>query len=163
MKKINLKITDFPVVTSLKKLDVGRIYKTINYEILKPLSYNRGVANGVIMSKVNTIRQMITDGLFYMNVIHVEINLRGEIIDGHHRLVALKYANLPVNFIINSQPEFNCDNASEILNNVSEYNALNSSWSDIDAYMSALGFNEPTAMAIFNLKKYVEQITIIRM
>lgn len=155
MKKIELSTNEFPTVTSLANLEVGKIYKTVMYAVLIPLLYNRGVANGIINRKVLAIKQMIESGLFFMNVVHVEINLKGQIIDGHHRYMALKQMGLPINFIINMQPEFNCDDPSEILNNVSEYNEINSSWTDKDAYLSALGFNEAAAMAIFSLKKYV--------
>ncbi len=155
-KNINLSTTEFPTVTSLHNLEVGKIYKTTTYDIFTPLMFNRGVAGGIIPTKVNKIISMIINSLFYMFVVHVEINLKGQIIDGHHRYMALLRQGLPINFIINSQPQFNCDDPSEILNNVSEYNEINSSWSDKDAYMSALGFNEPAAMAIFNLKKYID-------
>ena len=100
---------------------------------------------------------MIQTGAFYMGVIHVMVNLKGQRVDGNHRCEALRLEKKPVNFIITAQPEFNCDNPSDILNNVSEFNEINSSWSDTDAYMSALGFKEPAAMAIFNVKEYVEK------
>ncbi|MFW6246708.1 MAG: hypothetical protein ACOC22_00835 [bacterium] len=156
-KKIELSRTDFPVVNGLSNLEVGRIYQTIMYSILLPLAYNRGIGTGIVNRKLVAIKQMIEAGLFYMHVVHVEINLRGQIIDGHHRYMALMQMGLPINFIINMQPQFNCEDPSEILNNVSEYNKINSSWSDTDAYKSALGFNEPAAMAIFNIKKHIEQ------
>lgn len=159
-KKIKLSTNEFPTVTSLDNLEVGKIYKTIMFGIFTALMYNRGVANGIIQKKVIAIKEMIQNGLFFMNVVHVEINLRGQIIDGHHRFMALQQMGLPINFIINMQPEFNCDDPSEILNNVSEYNEINSSWSDKDAYMSALGFNEPTAIAIQKLKMYVNDNAI---
>ena len=48
------------------------------------------------------------------------------------------------------------DDDSEILNNVSEYNAINSAWFGSDAYLSALAFKESAALAISRLKIWLE-------
>jgi hypothetical protein len=154
-KELNLSRKDFPVVNSLDNLEVGRIYTTYNHDILKPLKYNRGKECGYLPERVATIRKMIENKTFMFGVLHVLVNLKGKTIDGNNRKIALKECNLPVNFAITAEPRFNVENESEILNNVSEYNAINSAWFGTDAYLSALAFNESAAKAIFNIKNWI--------
>ena len=158
MKSENLKLsrTDFPIVNSLDNLEVGRIYQTTNYAMLKPLKYNRGNKDGYVPERVAAITKMIDANEFMFGIVHVIVNLKGKAIDGNNRKRGLQERKLPVNFIITAEPRFNAPNTdSEILNNVSELNAINSAWFDKDSYLSALAFNEPTAMAIFNLKNEI--------
>ncbi|MCK9543425.1 MAG: hypothetical protein M0R03_15500 [Novosphingobium sp.] len=156
VKKLKLVNTKLPVVTSLDNLEVGRVYRTIKEKsklsILLPLEFNRGKKEGYSPERVAKIAKMIKDGEFMLEVIHVIINLSGKIIDGNNRKKALEDAGLPVNFIITAEPKFNLDDPSEILNNVSELNSITTAWFDNDAYHSALNCNEPTAIAIRNLK-----------
>lgn len=140
--------TDFPKVNSLDNLEVGRIYTTDNYPILKHLENNRGEVKGYQSKRVKPLLNKIDKGLFFMDVFHVIVNLDGYIIDGNNRLEALKQRGLPVNFFITGQNAFNGKSASEILNNVSEFNSLNSEWAWKDCYQSALALDEPVAMVI---------------
>lgn len=150
VKKLNLSRTDFPVVTSLDNLEVGRIYTTHNPKIIKPLPHNRGKLAGYVPERVNALQKKLDAGKFYMNVPHVLVNLAGYAIDGNNRLKMLSNNGLPVNFMITAQPEFNCADPSEILNNVSEYNTVNTKWTGDDAYTSALAYKELAALAIDN-------------
>lgn len=154
--ELSLSRKDFPVVTSLDNLSVGVIYTTHKPGILKPLKYNRGKECGYLPERVNAIKKMIENGTFMFGVVHVLINLMGKIIDGNNRKVALEECGLPVNFMITAEPKFNLADESEILNNVSEYNSINSAWFGTDAYLSALAFNEPAAFAISKLKQWLE-------
>lgn len=156
MKNLNLARTDFPVVTSLDNLEVGRIYTTNDPKILKHLKYNRGTKAGYVPQRVNVLKKMIESGEFYFDVCHVLLNLKGQVIDGNNRKKALSDMSKPVNFEITAQPQFNLSDTSDVLNNVSDYNAINSSWSDNDAFTSALEFGEPTAVKIDSLKTWLE-------
>jgi len=156
-KKLNLSRTDFPVVSSLDNLEVGRIYQTTNYGMIKPLEFNRGEQAGYVSKRVAAIVKMIEEGTFMSGVIHVLVNLNGDAIDGNNRKYALELKGLPLNFMITAEDRFNLVDSSEILNNVSEYNAINSAWFDNDSYLSALAYDEPTAIAIFNLKASITE------
>jgi hypothetical protein len=156
MKTLNLTRTDFPVVNSLDNLVVGQIYTTTNYKMLKHLKYNRGRNDGFVRARVTKIAKMVANNTFYFNVCHVLLNLKGLVIDGNNRLKMLSELGLPVNFEITAQPQFNMDDESEILNNVSDYNAINSSWGAKDAFSSALAFGERTALVIDALKTKIE-------
>ena len=150
-KKVTLSRTDYPVVNSLDNLEVGRIYTTTNHSIFTPLKYNRGVKEGYVVGRVNKFKKMIKDGEFLFHVPHGIINLAGYIVDGNNKIKALEQLNLPVNFMITAEPKFNVKNPSEILNNVSEFNSTNGSWSTATNYKSALAFKEPVAVAIDKL------------
>lgn len=156
MKKLVFSAVDFPVVNSLDNLAVGQTYATTNYKMLKHLKFNRGQNNGFVRARVNKIIRLIEAGGFYFNVCHVLINLKGQVIDGNNRLRAFIELGLPVNFEITAQHQFNLNNDSEILNNVSDYNAINSSWGAKDAFSSALAFGERTALVIDALKTRIE-------
>jgi len=153
--KLNVLSTLFPNVNSLDNLDVGKIYSTTNYEIIKHLSGNRGSKTGYVTKRVNNIIKMIESGEFMMGVYHVLINLNGDAIDGNNRSRALELCGIPINFMITAEERFNSGTDSDILNEVSEYNKINSSWADTDAYLSALEYKESTAMAIFNVKNTI--------
>jgi hypothetical protein len=155
-KTLSLSRTDFPVVSSLDNLEVGRIYTTFKPEIIKSLEFNRGAKDGFLPERVAALQAKFDTGLFYMNVCHVLVNSKGKAIDGNNRKKMLSNNKQGVNFMITAQPEFNLDNESEILNNVSEYNSVNSAWNGKDAYESALAFNEAAAVAIDKLKTWVE-------
>lgn len=156
MKKKNLFQTDFPIVDSFDNLEIGRIYTTYNYKMFKHLKFNRGEKRGYVRTRVNKILKLIEKGEFYFNVYHILVNKSRKAIDGNNRLQALMEAGLPVNFMITGQAEFNIKNDSEILNNVSDFNSINSSWGQKDAYTSALAFNEPAAVVIDLIKTEIE-------
>lgn len=157
-KNLDLTRTDFPMVNSLNNLEVGRIYQTTNYAMLKPLKFNRGVDKGYLPERVTAIVKMIDADEFMFGIVHVIVNLKGNAIDGNNRKQGLKERNKPVNFMITAEPKFNLDNESEILNNVSDLNAINSAWFDRDSYLSAQAYDEPTAMAIFNVKNEIARV-----
>jgi len=155
-KKLTPSRTDFPPVTSLDNLEVGRIYSTTNYEIIKFLAYNRGNKEGFLPERVAIIQAKHDEGKFFLGMLHVLVNLSRKAIDGNNRLKFLKNNKLPVNFMLTAQPEFNLEDESEILNNVSDYNSINPIWNGKDSYESALAFNESTAVAIDKLKTWIE-------
>ena len=155
MKKSEI-TTSFPIVDSFDNLEVGRTYTTYNYKMFKHLKFNRGEKQGFVRARVTKIQKMIERDEFYFDVCHVLVNLKKKAIDGNNRFTALMELGLPVNFEITAQPQFNVDNDSEILNNVSDYNSHNPSWGQKDAYTSALAFDEPAAVAIDSLKTWIE-------
>lgn len=148
--------TTYPMVNSLDNLEVGRIYSTTNYKILKPLKGNRGIDAGFVPERVNAFKEMIRSGKFLFGIIHVMLNMKGFAIDGNNKLKALEEMGLPVNFMLFNEPAFNVSNPSDILNAVSDYNSLNSSWFAKDSYLSALLYQESCAVAIEKIKTDIE-------
>ena len=70
------------------------IKSTTNYSLFKPLKGNRNVNRGHVMRiKESMKKQMLPT--------FIEVNERYEVIDGQHRLEALKELGLPVYYIVN--------------------------------------------------------------
>lgn len=146
----------FPVVPKTRKtitgLQWGIIFTTLNYSLLIPLKYNRGSDTGTLRQKVNETKKLIKSGKFHWGDWHVKVNLKGEIIDGNHRYIALKELGLPVNFVIIPEPAYNQDNPSLVLNEVSASNNVATQWHGNGAFLSALKAGEKFAIAIDKLR-----------
>ena len=70
------------------------IKSTTNYSLFKPLKGNRNINRGHVMRiKESMKKQMLPT--------FIEVNERYEVIDGQHRLEALKELGLPVYYIVN--------------------------------------------------------------
>jgi len=157
-KRIPTSRKSIPIVKSFSNLEVGRIYKTKDYGIFNPLEYNRGETTGWQRKRVAKITKLIDSDKFYMEVCHVLVNLKGDAIDGNNRLQALKERGKYVNFMLTAQHQFNLSNDSEILNNVSDFNAINSSWSETDAFNSALQCLEASALEVEDVRNKVKNL-----
>lgn len=72
-----------------------KIKQTKNYDLFKTIEGNRGVITQHIKKLVNTLSNDDLTG--YMPIV---VNEKMEVIDGQHRLEALKQLNLPVNYIV---------------------------------------------------------------
>lgn len=160
-KKLTPSRLDFPIVTSLDNLEVGRIYRTYNPNIIEHLSYNRGTKEGYVPERVAALQAKYDAGLFLMDVCHVLVNLNRKCIDGNNRIKMLSNNKAPINFMLTAQPEFNLEDESEILNNVSDYNSINSIWNGNDSYESALSLDAPAAVAIDNIKVWIGNESVI--
>lgn len=71
---------------------VGQIFETDDYDFFKPLKGNRDVGN------VKAIQKSIEDVGYMLDPILV--NEKHEVVDGQHRLEALKTMGIPVKFMI---------------------------------------------------------------
>jgi hypothetical protein len=143
---------DFPLVKSLKNLEIGRVYATKKYNLFSRLDANRGAKNSIKTSKLKEFRELYEAGHFYAQASYVLINLKGWIIEGHHRTAMLEAIGVPVAFIVTAQPEFNMGTKSEVLNHVSRFNSVNGKWTGIDAFNSALSCEEPLAVAFDEIR-----------
>jgi hypothetical protein len=77
------------------KEDYIKIYTTEDYSVFKKSSSNRNI----VQSHVNAlVKSFEKDGILSNCVI--EVNEKYEVIDGHHRLEALKVLNMPVKYKI---------------------------------------------------------------
>lgn len=72
----------------------GKIYVTTNYDTFRALTGNRDVTT---MHKNEIVRSIKKSGYFSNPIM---VNERMEVIDGQHRLAALKELGLPVEYII---------------------------------------------------------------
>lgn len=132
---------------------VSRIYETYEYDAFKPLGANRGAANkfGIKNAKLNKMLKLIEEGKFIPELGTIKVNEKYEVIDGHHRLQALKAHKLAVRYEIIHDPKFNIATGREKLGNVYTVNAVNPSWSGKDLFKAAFSAKAPLAIKIQQL------------
>lgn len=136
----------------MKEIDkqVSTIYETFDYEKFRPMKQNRGALteSGTKQRKLASILKLLETGKFVPELATIRVNKGFEIIDGHHRLQALKMYKLPVRYEIITDDKFNQATGREKLGHVYDVNAINPSWSQQDMYKAALASKAPVALAI---------------
>ena len=120
--------------------------------MFKTLKYNRGEDNGIDPVRLAKFKKLYESGEYFMHVIHVYVNMFGVIIDGHHKLALHKLFNIPVNFTILTQPEFNVGTDIQIMGAIARFNAITSKWDGKAHYNTALKLGLPLAIKIQELK-----------
>ena len=144
--------TTFKSVNSFEKVKVGTTYSTTNFKMFKTLKFNRGRDNGIEPKRVQDFKKLYERGEYFTQVIHLFVNLYGVIIDGHHKLAMHKELNLPINFTVLPQAEFNEGTEIQILGAIARFNAKTSKWDANAHFDTALKCGEPVALAIAKLK-----------
>lgn len=134
---------------------VAMIYETSDYEKFKPMKQNRGTATttGTKRRKLISILRLLETGKYVPELGTIRVNKNYEIIDGHHRLQALRQYQLPVRYEIIEDDRFNIATGREKLGHVYDANSINPSWSQNDMYKAALAAKAPVALAIDELIK----------
>jgi len=141
------------LVNSFENLTTMNIYQSTNYDLFKPIKFNRGQKCGFSPKKVAEFVKLINEGKFYHDTIHVTLNLNNEMIDGNSRFVALKQTGHPINFYFTAEEGFNKKSNSEKIEEVSFFNSTNPVWKGKEAYDTALLNNYPIA-------KLIEELTV---
>lgn len=96
---------------------VNQVFRTSDYSIFNPNNMNRDI----IPAHVNGLyKDMLIHG--WLKGSYIVVNLKGKLIDGHHRLLAAMKCNIPVDYIIEDIED----------DNVSALNKLNRNWNIID-------------------------------
>lgn len=137
---------------------VGKIYETTDYGMFKPLSQNRGSGNnqGVKKSKVKKIVQLMEAGKFIYELSPIQVNQKNQIIDGHHRLAAMKELGKPVRFIVIENERFNQQSNTqtskvEFVNNIYNVNGTNPTWTGKDLFHAGIELKLELALGIQQL------------
>lgn len=143
---------------------VGKIYETTDYNMFKPLAQNRGAGNnqGVKKGKVKKIVNMILQDKFIYELSPIQVNQKNQIIDGHHRLAAMKEVGKPVRFIVINDEKFNqgsnTQNAKvEFVNNIYTVNGTNPTWTGKDLYKAGIELKLELALGIEQLLETNEE------
>lgn len=133
-----------------KDKEVSIIYETYDYDKFRPMKQNRGTVTetGTKRKKLASILKLLKTGKFVPELATIRVNKNFEIIDGHHRLQALKIYKLPVRYEIVTDTRFNEATGREKLGHIYDVNAINPSWSQTDMYKAALAAKAPVALAI---------------
>lgn len=132
---------------------VASIYETHDYEKFKPMKQNRGTVTttGTKRRKLISILHLLETGKYVPELGTIRVNKNFEIIDGHHRLQALRQYQLPVRYEIIEDDRFNIATGREKLGHVYDANSINPAWTQTDMYKAALAAKAPVAMAIDEL------------
>jgi hypothetical protein len=130
--------------------EVSVIYETFNWDKFKPMKQNRGTLTdtGTKQRKLVSILKLLETGKFVPELATIRVNMNFEIIDGHHRLQALKMYKLPVRYEIITDDKFNQATGREKLGHIYDVNAINPSWTQQDMYKAALAAKAPVALSI---------------
>lgn len=133
-----------------KDKEVSVIFETRDYDKFRPMKQNRGALTdtGTKQRKLASILKLIETGKFVAELATIRVNKSFEIIDGHHRLQALRMYKMPIRYEIISDDKFNEATGREKLGHVYDVNAINPAWSQNDMYKAALAAKAPLAVAI---------------
>lgn len=139
---------NYPKVRSLKGLKTGVVYQTTNYDMLKHPKLNRASEVGYVEKKVQEFQTLINCSLFMNDINLITVNKDGLIIEGNHRVEALKREKLPVPFYLNPSKRINGVSDEEILKVLIAYNGVRSNWDRNQAFDTALKLQMPLAIKI---------------
>lgn len=136
-----------------KDRQVAVIYETYDYNKFHPMKQNRGTATetGTKRRKLVSILKLMETDKYVPELGTIRVNKNLEIIDGHHRLQALKMYKLPVRYEIIEDQRFNEATGREKLGHIYDVNAINPAWSQTDMYKAALAAKAPVAVAIMQI------------
>lgn len=136
-----------------KDKQVAVIYETYDHDKFRPMKQNRGTVTetGTKRRKLVSILKLLESGKYVPELGTIRVNKNFEIIDGHHRLQALRMYKLPVRYEIIEDQRFNEATGREKLGHIYDVNAINPSWSQTDMYKAALAAKAPVALAIQQL------------
>jgi hypothetical protein len=114
------------------------------------MKQNRGAVTetGTKRRKLISILKLIAAKTYVAELGTIKVNKNFEIIDGHHRLEALRIHQLPVRYEIIYDDKFNNTSGREKLGHMYDVNSINASWSQKDMYKGALVAKAPLALAI---------------
>lgn len=152
-----MKAQKLPYLTEVKNsketkgLNFLQTYTTKNYSIFHKMVENRGAENSVEPKRVAEFLSLTTDDKFVVEDCHVRCNILMKVIDGHNKLARAEKLNAYVNFMIVPDKMFNNVSDRDFANNVSLYNAIDSSWRDRSNLASAIRSGERCAVNIMKL------------
>lgn len=136
-----------------KDKQVAVIYETSDYDKFKPMKQNRGTVTdtGTKRRKLVSILKLLETGKYVPELGTIRVNKNFEIIDGHHRLQALRMYKLPVRYEVIEDERFNEATGREKLSHIYDVNAINPSWSQTDMFKAAFAAKAPVALAIMQI------------
>lgn len=132
------KVTPYQTVNTLKGKCPGVFYQTTKYGLFKNTKTNRGEENGIVESKVKKLIKIILAGLFIPKLQHIMVNLKGEIIDGHHRFEALKRLGMPIYFVLYDADEVNNKSQLEVTKILILINSIDPRWNGPQKFRAAV-------------------------
>ncbi len=147
----------YPLVSSPAEVDVNGKFSTLNFEMFKPLQYNRGIDTGIDVNRLTRFKKLYENDEYFRDEIHLIVNKAMEIIDGHHHWELHKWLkaqgiDLPINFTITVEKEFNEGTLLQKIGAIARRNAITSKWDNKAHFDIATKLGLPLAIAIENIK-----------
>jgi hypothetical protein len=149
----------YPIIESIDEVtEFGRTYTTLNFDIFKRMEHNRGEASGIEKNRVNTFKRLVEENRYYGNMTHTIVNMIFEMCDGTNREEMHKICNIPLNFLVTPEPDFNSPDIKVKLNAMSRINAVNQKWNGTANFKVATKCDAMLAMEIATLKAKFESV-----
>jgi len=151
--------------TKLVKYAPNQIHQTTDYKIFKPLSANRGKkdSKGLDKNRVKRYVTLIKELAFIFIYGIVWVNKKMYIIDGHHKLEALRLSKKPVYFVVidddkvNPKANTKLEYIQKLMIVISNLNNTDSSWTALNHFYGALNAKFELAQLMY---KYMSEVSL---
>lgn len=153
------KLKQINIMKTRKTFKTGEMGTTKNYKLFKHLKFNRGRKNSIDRKRVDAIKQMIKDGV-YFDVAIVVINVFGIIIDGNHTFVALSELGMDIPYMVSKDLQTTDD--KKLVMAISRINAHNSKWRKTETSNTAKMCGFPLALRVNEIVETISQFTNIK-
>lgn len=124
-----------------KDKEVGKIYESYDYDSFTVLKENRGRSStdGIAPHKLAQFNRMHDNGEYFEEIALVQVNLKRQVVGGLHTFIDRKLREMPIRFIIISDPRFNeVSKRSLVLNAVFNCNKNTTKWSRNELFNAAI-------------------------
>ncbi len=147
----------YPLVSTPAEVNVNGKFSTLNFDMFKTLQYNRGEDSGIDNNRLSRFKKLWDNEEYFKDELHVFINMYMEVIDGHHKLKLHKWLQsvgieLPINFTMLTQREYNEGTVIQKMGAIARRNSLTSKWDSKAHFNVAIKLNVRLAIEIQNLK-----------
>jgi len=147
----------YPLVSSMVETNDNGKFSTLNFDMFTTLEYNRGEDLGIDNNRLSKFRKLYKCDDYFSDELHLFVNRAMEVIDGHHKLALHKWLltqgiELPINFTILTQAEYNEGTLLQKIGAIARRNSITSKWDNKAHFNVAFKLKVPLAIAIQNIK-----------
>lgn len=135
-----------------KNLNSAEVQRTKLWDFFKPIEGNRGKTQKYDEKRVRNIIKIIESGNYYEELSIVIVNKKGIIIDGVHRVEALRRLKMFVYFRMLTSDLYNPKDPSDLMLVVSTINTYNPAWTAKEMFETALLLGNKLATLLDDLR-----------
>jgi hypothetical protein len=140
------------LMKQFKQLNSAEVQRTKLYDFFKPIEGNRGRTQKFDEKRVRNIVKIIESGNYYEEMSLVIVNKKGTIIDGVHRVEALRRKDMYVYFRMLTSDRYNPKNPADLMLVVSTINTYNPAWTAKEMFETALLLGNKLATLLDDLR-----------
>lgn len=155
MKKLEISASLYKTVEFIKQmrnLNSAEVQRTKLYDFFKPIEGNRGRTQQFDERRVKNLLKIIDSGNYYEELSLVIVNKKGTIIDGVHRVEALRRRDMFVYFRMLTSDRYNPKNPADLMLVVSTINTYNPAWTAKEMFETALLLGNKLATLLDDLR-----------